>query len=98
LELVAGREELMSSYAVSAVELEFDPGHFPAPEAFITTLKAQPWVTSLVTDQHKLRVAVNNIEEGKHALLSLAAEHHLILNRYEWVRPTLEEIFLKVSA
>jgi ABC-2 type transport system ATP-binding protein len=98
LELVAGREELMARYAVSAVELEFDADHSPAPEAFITALKAQSWVASIDQDQYTLRVAVSNIEEGKHVLLSLAAEYHLILNRYEWVRPTLEEIFLKVSA
>ncbi len=98
LVLVSGRDELLERYAVSAVELEFEPNHHPLPEALIETLKQQPWVGGVNTDQNTLRVAVLNVEQGKHALLPLLVQHDLALNRIEWVRPTLEEIFLQISA
>jgi ABC-2 type transport system ATP-binding protein len=89
---------LMERYPISAAELEVDYSHLPVPEAFLAELRSQAWVTGVNLDQNTLRVTVSNIEEGKHALLTLAARHGLVLNRYEWVRPTLEEIFLEVSA
>lgn len=98
LELVSGKQELMERYAISAVELEFDYSHLPVPEAFLEDLRSQSWVASVTQDQTILRLAVSNVDEGKHALLTLLAKRGLVLNRYEWVRPTLEEIFLKVSA
>jgi hypothetical protein len=49
-------------------------------------------------DKAVLRVVVNDVAHGKQALLPLILRQDVILTRYEWVRPTLEEIFLKVSA
>jgi ABC-2 type transport system ATP-binding protein len=98
LELVAEKEALMKRYEISAVELEFDYSRLLAPEAFLDELRSLPWVISVTQDQNILRVAVTSVEDGKQALLPLIARYHLVLNRYEWVRPTLEEIFLKVSA
>ncbi len=98
LVVVAGRDELLERYAVSAVEMECEHQHLPFPEPFVGTLKSLPWVAAVNVDQNILRVTVTDVEQGKAALLPLISEHGLILNRYEWVRPTLEEIFLKISA
>ena len=98
LELVARRDELLERYAVSAVVLEFDHDHLPIPTAFLEALRAQRWVTAVTQEQNTLRIAVTDIEQGKLALLPLVVQHGLVLNRHEWVRPSLEEIFLKVSA
>jgi ABC-2 type transport system ATP-binding protein len=98
LVLMADKGELMQRYAVSAVELEFEQNHLPAPEAFLAEIESQTWVASVSKDQNKLRLAVTDVDQGKQALLPLLARHGLVLNRYEWVHPTLEEIFLKVSA
>ena len=98
LELTADKKELMERYAVSVVELEFETNHQPLPESFIQILKSQPWVTDVTQDNNILRVHVTDVSTGKRHILSLIVEHNLTLNRYEWVHPTLEEIFLKVSA
>ena len=98
LVLVADRTELLERYAVSAVVLELDRAHAVVPPLFLEALRAQPWVAGVTQDNTLLRVAVTDIERGKQALLPLMAQHGLVLNRHEWVRPTLEEIFLKVSA
>ncbi len=97
LVLESGRDELLERYAISAVLLELEHGQ-AFPEAFLECLRQQPWIAGLTQENSSLRVAVSNVEQGKHDLLPLVVQHQLSLNRYEWVRPTLEEIFLKVSA
>ena len=98
LVLVAGREELLERYTASAVEVEIDNGHLSSVQPLIASLQAQPWVSAVSLDHHTLHIAVDNLEQGKLALLPFLSEQNLVVNRIEWVRPTLEEIFLKISA
>jgi ABC-2 type transport system ATP-binding protein len=95
--LVTQREELMDQYAVNAIELELDRACLPVPNAFLAELHAQPWFESLQEARNPLRITVTSVDEAKRGLLHLVHKHELVLNRYEWVRPTLEEIFLKIS-
>ncbi len=96
--LVAGRDELWERYALNTAVLELDAASSPWPETLLASLQAQPWVIGVTQDEAVLRVVVNDVAHGKQALLPLIVQPDLILTRYEWVRPTLEEIFLKVSA
>ncbi|MBN2005729.1 MAG: ABC transporter ATP-binding protein [Anaerolineae bacterium] len=96
--LVAGRDELWERYALNTAVLELDATSPPWPEELIASLQAQTWISGVTQDRTVLRVMVNDVAHGKQALLPLALQPDLILTRYEWVRPTLEEIFLKVSA
>ncbi len=107
LALVADRDELLQRYAPGAIELELPAGNSarPAlgsepefPAAFLSALQAQPWAAATALDGRRLRVTVNDPLAARRELLALAAAHNLALDRYEWVRPTLEEIFLRVSA
>jgi ABC-2 type transport system ATP-binding protein len=95
--LESGREELMNRYAVNAAELELDPA-CPAVDEFMASLQAQAWVESANRQQNLIRITVHDLAHGKQTLLPLAASWGLVVNRLEWVRPTLEEIFLKLSA
>jgi ABC-2 type transport system ATP-binding protein len=96
--LVTGREELLDQYAVNAIELELDRACLPVPEVFLLELQEQPWFESLQEVRNPLRITVTSVDDAKRGLLHLVNKHELVLNRYEWVRPTLEEIFLKISA
>lgn len=104
LVLVSGRDELLAQYAFSAVELEFTRNHDAAagmlmpPPDFLDALRTQPWVVEVTVNGSTLRVAVSDIDQGKKTLVGLVIQHNLMLDRLEWVRPTLEDIFLKVSA
>ena len=98
LELVAGCEELLQRYVENVVELEVDQNNLPALEAFAHELLAIPWVIELEFHQSILRIKVSDHLLARSLLIPLAAEQKLVLNRLEWVHPTLEEIFLKVSA
>jgi ABC-2 type transport system ATP-binding protein len=100
--LVSGREELLEKYAVNAAELEMDPdgggnGDTALPR-FLEVLKKRAWVANIKQEGSVLRIMVHNVPVAKKELLSLVAACGLSVNRYEWVRPSLEEIFLQLSA
>jgi ABC-type uncharacterized transport system ATPase subunit len=64
---------------------------------FTEKLASLPWIASLTRDGATLRILVHDLPRAKQELLPLIVAHSLILNRYEWVRPSLEEIFLQIS-
>ncbi|GAB4580673.1 MAG: ABC transporter ATP-binding protein [Anaerolineales bacterium] len=97
LVLVSGRDELLEKYAVNAAQLEFE--HISDDlTLFHETLRSIPWVASVTSEGSTLRVLVHDPSRAKRELLPLIVQHNLSLNRYEWVRPSLEEIFLQLSS
>jgi ABC-2 type transport system ATP-binding protein len=100
--LVSGRDELMEKYPVNAVELEPEQSagadEDSALSDFLAALKNRSWAAGVRREGPLYRVMVNNISDGKRELLPLVLEHGLLLNRLEWVRPSLEEIFLQLSS
>jgi ABC-2 type transport system ATP-binding protein len=100
--LVSGREELLEKYAVNAAELEMDSngggdGGTAIPR-FLDRVKQCAWVAAVKREGTVLRIMVHNVPVAKKELLPLVADSGLIVNRFEWVRPSLEEIFLQLSA
>ena len=94
--LVSGRDELLEKYAVNAAELEFEDHNSISP--FVEKLHTLEWVAKVTQDGSLLRVMVHDLSRAKQELLPLVVSHGLVLNRYEWVRPSLEEIFLQLSS
>jgi ABC-2 type transport system ATP-binding protein len=97
LVLVADRDELLARYATNVMALEIDRDGLALLDAFVTRLQAQPWVTGVTRQDNVVRITVNDVTRSKLALWPLVAEHSLPLVRYEWVRPSLEDIFLTIS-
>lgn len=102
LVLVSEREALLEQYAVNAAELEFDGLDNGAEDGRLQRLSesllACEWVASVRQEGPILRVMVQDLHQGKQELVPLVLAHELLLNRYEWVRPSLEEIFLQLSS
>ncbi|HOV48064.1 MAG TPA: ABC transporter ATP-binding protein [Anaerolineae bacterium] len=96
--LVEAREALLQRYALNTALLEFDPAGGPIPEKLLEGLRAFPWVEGVTADLQGVRVVVRDVDTAKRALLPYVVGQGALLSRYEWVRPTLEEIFLQVSA
>lgn len=96
--LTMEREELLAQYPTSAVELELDPASAPLAEGLSLELGAQQWVNTVTREGLTLRALVNDVDAGKQALLALVLSRGALLQRYEWLRPTLEEVFMEVSA
>jgi ABC-2 type transport system ATP-binding protein len=90
----ARSEELLERYAVPAFEVEADDQ--PALTRWAEDLRRLPWVTAAHSENGKLRVTVKDVQTAKREILSLAVKAGLILNRYEEVRPSLEDVFLQL--
>ena len=99
LVLVSEREALLAQYAVDAVDLELEASALGSPSrtAFQATLQAQPWAASQRLEGAVLRVMIQDVPRAKAELLPLVVAHNLPLLRFEWVRPSLEDIFLQLS-
>jgi ABC-2 type transport system ATP-binding protein len=95
--LVAERDELLSRYAASVIVIDLEPGGPISNDQFAAILKERPWVTDAIPEYRSLRISVNNVREAKQSLLPLVISHDLLLDRYEWVQPSLEEVFLTIS-
>ena len=88
------REELLERYAVPAFEVEADDR--AALSRWAEDLRRLPWVTAAAPRTAKLRLTVKDVQTAKRELLPLAVRAGLTLNRYEEVRPSLEDVFLQL--
>lgn len=93
----ARQEELAQRYAVPAFELECERGQEETLAAWAAALPLSiPWVARTTLDGNTVRVIVRDIVAARRELLALAVRSGLVLNRYEMVRPSLEDIFLRL--
>ena len=95
--LVSDRDELMSRYQSNTIELESDLFEIEEDEHFLTALRNQTWVAEIELLGQMIRVSINDPELANEQILKLIVKHDLTLSRYEWIRPSLEEVFLKIS-
>lgn len=92
----APQEELIERYAVPAFEVETENGFSEQLKAWAETLHKASWVESVLVDGRTARVVVNDVETAKRELLATAVQSGLILTRYEMVKPSLEDVFMKL--
>jgi ABC-2 type transport system ATP-binding protein len=90
----SGREALLERYAIPAFEVEGDD--HAALAGWVEELRRLPWVISVTPRNGAFRIAVRDLRSAKHALLALAVNSGVTLNRYEEVRPSLEDVFLQL--
>jgi ABC-2 type transport system ATP-binding protein len=90
------RTALLARYVVPAFEIEADPGPEGQLAAWGETLRAQPWVHAVSITGQNARILVDDVETAKRTLLPSAVEAGLVLTRYEIVRPSLEDVFLRL--
>jgi len=91
------RDSILSEYATNAVEIQVDPDAEAALSQFSLSLQKQPWVDKVVLDQKLARVVISDSVKAKQEILPLIMAVNLPITRLEWVRPTLEEVFLELS-
>jgi ABC-2 type transport system ATP-binding protein len=88
------REELLERYAVPAFEVEADD--HAALARWGDDLRRLPWVTAISAQNGTLRITVRDLQTAKSALLAQAVGAGLVLNRYQEIRPSLEDVFLQL--
>lgn len=96
LVLISSREQLLAQYPVFAASLELEAG-FTAPQAFIDELENSTWVERVTLSGKNITILAKDVPRGKTELLPMIVKHAIRIEKYEWIRPSLEEIFLKIS-
>ncbi|HSM23896.1 MAG TPA: ABC transporter ATP-binding protein [Anaerolineaceae bacterium] len=91
------RDAILAEYTTNAVELQVDPGSEAELALFVEVLQSQAWVESVQFTPRQARVLVSDTQQGKEKIMGLIHNAHIPLARLEWVRPTLEEVFLELS-
>jgi ABC-2 type transport system ATP-binding protein len=92
----ARQDELIERYAVPAFEVETENGFAEPLAAWADTLRQRSWVTSASIEGRRARVVVSDVEMAKRELMASAVGAGLVLTRYEMVRPSLEDVFMKL--
>lgn len=87
---------MLAQYAIPAFEVEADSG-FEAPlNGWAKALRQKSWVQSVLISGLKGRVIVHEIDTAKRELLPSAMQSGLVLTHYEMLRPSLEDVFLRL--
>ena len=92
------REALLARYAISAIEVEGVNGGDGGLREWAEAVRGAAWVTALALDGPVVRVTVNDVAVARRELLASAAQRGLELNRFEVVKPSLEDVFLRLVA
>lgn len=92
----APQEELVQQYAVPAFEIEVDRESGEQLESWIRALASRDWVVSVSLSSRTARIQVSDLGKAKRELLDAALEAGLVLTRYEVVRPSLEDVFMRL--
>jgi ABC-2 type transport system ATP-binding protein len=94
----AGREELMDQFVLPVFEVEGVPGAESDLQAWEGKLNRFPWFESGNVNAHTVRVQVKDLESARFGLLDSIRQAGLAIDRFEAVRPSLEDVFLKLVA
>ncbi|MHB0878048.1 MAG: ABC transporter ATP-binding protein [Anaerolineae bacterium] len=92
----ARREGLLARYATPAFDLECDGDCSTALRAWGDAIAREGWVASVSVGGGAAHVVVRDTERAKRELLPSALAAGLVVSRYEMVRPSLEDIFLRL--
>jgi ABC-2 type transport system ATP-binding protein len=90
-------EELQERYAQPVFLLEPEPGPAGRTEHLLTALKAAPWAGEVVLEQGVLRVVARDAMAAAREILPLVTTQGAQLLRFERARPSLEDIFLRLT-
>ncbi|MBN2047988.1 MAG: ABC transporter ATP-binding protein [Anaerolineaceae bacterium] len=94
---VADRKALMEDFPMNTLEIDVDPKTRESIPALLQQLGSSAWVQHVAVDGQMLRVNVSDVSAGKQQVMPLLTEQGIICSRLEWVKPTLEEVFLELS-
>ena len=98
--LVAERDELLARYATNVIALTLIRAETEKRPFLVATLEQQEWVTAVTTEgleETAVHITVNDPDRARVEILPLIVALGVTLNRYDWIRPTLEEVFLQLS-
>jgi ABC-2 type transport system ATP-binding protein len=88
---------LLDRFAQPVYRLEPEAGAVDRLPPLAEALRAEPWVASAELEAGSLRVTVTDDPEAGQRLLARVVEQRIPLAALERVRPTLEDVFLRLT-
>jgi ABC-2 type transport system ATP-binding protein len=92
----AAKDDLRARYAAPVFEVEVIEGTEGALQAWAQTMKGVGWVSSIACNGAVARVVVKDVAVARQALPAQVVQAGLLLQRYQIVTPSLEDIFLQL--
>jgi ABC-2 type transport system ATP-binding protein len=89
--------ELQERYTQPAFEMELAAGQDESGEQLVAALRAAPWASEVTRQGELIRVVASDTSAAGRELLPLVASLGAQLERFERVRPSLEDIFLRLT-
>jgi ABC-2 type transport system ATP-binding protein len=93
---VSHQDELMDRYNIPVFEIESIPGSESNLASWTESIKQYTWVESTSISGHISRIQVNDLGTSRMELLKSISQSNLAIDRFEVVRPTLEDVFLRL--
>ena len=90
------REDLLSRYAEPVFEVEAVGATNEHLLRWAKALDKVTWIESTSVHGQRARIVVGDVHTAHRELLSSAVQAGLVLARYEMVRPSLEDVFLRL--
>ena len=91
-------DELLDRYAQPIYEIEPEPQQPGAVDRLAAAMRGQAWAHEVKTTPDTVRVFVDDPKVAGPAILPLVAASGVNVVRYERVRPSLEDVFLRLVA
>jgi ABC-2 type transport system ATP-binding protein len=92
----AKREELLERYAIPALEIETGNGSSGMAAAWMEKLKNIAVIQGVEQNGQTLHIAAQNVEDARMEIMRVAVDNDLTFERFEMVKPTLEDIFMRL--
>ena len=91
-------DELLDRYAQPIYEIEPEPQQPGSIDRLAAAIRGQAWAHDIKTTPDTVRVFVDDPKIAGPAILPLIAASGVNVTRYERVRPSLEDVFLRLVA
>jgi len=89
--------DLLDRYALPVWRIEAEPGQGATVELLAARLRTLDWVTAVGVEHGLMTIAVTDAARASHELLQAVAEANLAVVTVARARPTLEDVFLKLT-
>jgi ABC-2 type transport system ATP-binding protein len=94
--VTARQDELIKRYTIPVIELECENGQEKDFSIWCRNLQKEYWIQSMKVEGAVARFVANDLESVRAALLKQAAQSGLCIVRFQIVKPTLEDVFLRL--
>jgi ABC-2 type transport system ATP-binding protein len=88
--------DLLAAHARPIFRLVPTPGQEQLTTILVDRLRAEPWTTDVIVSGVSVRVMVSDPEAAGSGVMALAVATGVVLDLFERVRPTLEDVFLEL--